>query len=90
LVSYHPHLKGLTLFGSPDKLAGFEKPLSICFFVTQERGFSNAMDKILLKNIPHSPRYPTPHDNSGGPVYHNIQPLFCKFNPAKSEFLSLV
>jgi hypothetical protein len=53
LVSYHSRLKGFTLFGSPDKIAGFEKPLSVFNFITQERGFSNAMDKILL--LPFAP-----------------------------------
>jgi hypothetical protein len=27
LVSYHSYLQGFTLFGSSDKIAGFEKPL---------------------------------------------------------------
>jgi hypothetical protein len=58
LVSYQYQLKGFTLFGFPDKIADFEKPLSILLFITQERGFSNAMDKTPLNNIPHSPRYP--------------------------------
>jgi hypothetical protein len=46
LVSYHSHLKGFTLFDSSDKIAGFEKPLLIFHFITQERDFSNAMDEI--------------------------------------------
>jgi hypothetical protein len=46
LASYHSHLKGFTLFGSSDKNAGFEEPLLILHFITQERGFSNAMGEI--------------------------------------------
>jgi len=50
LVSYHSSLQGFTLFGSPDKIAGFEKPLLVLFFITQKKGFSNMMEKILLNN----------------------------------------
>jgi hypothetical protein len=51
LASYHLTLEGFTLFGSFDKIAGFEKPLSLFYFITQGRSFSNALDKILLNNI---------------------------------------
>jgi hypothetical protein len=51
LVSYHFHLQGFILVGSSDKIAGFEKPPLRLNFITQKRGFSNAMDKIFLNNV---------------------------------------
>jgi hypothetical protein len=39
LVSYHSHLKGFTLFGSSDKIAGFEKPLSSFNSYNTKKGF---------------------------------------------------
>jgi hypothetical protein len=52
------------LFSSLDKIAGSEKPLSLLLFITQQRGFSKAMDKILLTSCSFFLRrkpHPRPH-----------------------------